>query len=339
MRLRPEQLARDLGTRLAPVYLISGDETLLVQECADAVRAACRRQGFGERQVFHAEGSFDWQHLAAETAALSLFAERKLIELRLPTGKPGDAGGQVIQAFCQQAVEDTVLLILCGKLDGAATRTRWYKAVDAAGVTVPVWPVDADHLPRWIEQRLRGAGLRASPEAIEILADRVQGNLLACAQEIEKLRLVSDDDVIDAAAMAARVGDSARFDIFGLAERGLAGETAAALRALGGLRQEGIEPQLILWSLTRELRSLCQCASRIAAGQSIEAALQSAGVWERRKPLMRAALQRIPSRRLHALMRLAQRIDKASKGASGDNPWHLLDQLVLGLSQAPQERQ
>lgn len=334
MRLRPEQLDKHLAQGLAPLYLISGDETLLVQESADTIRAAARKHGFSERQVFHVEGNFDWSPIANEFSALSLFAERKLLELRMPTGKPGDAGGKLLEAFCHDPAPDIVLLIQCNKLDGSTTRTKWHKAIEEKGVTVPVWPVEAAQLPRWIEQRLRGAGLTATPDAIELLADRVQGNLLAAAQEIEKLRLYTDGSTgsppIDAELVAQAVGDNARFDPFGLADQALAGHTAACLRALAGLRGEGVEPPVILWVLSKELRALYRCAEQIDQGLSIERAMSAAGVWERRKPLMQAALQRLQLKQLTTLLVLCNRIDAAVKG-SGDNPWQLLDRLVLGI--------
>lgn len=332
MRLRPEQLNRQLAQQLAPAYLISGDETLLVQECADAVRAACRAQGFSERLVFHVDNSFDWNALAAEFSALSLFAERKLLELRMPGGKPGDAGGKVLGAFCAAPNPDIVLLIQCNKLDGSSSRAKWYKAIESAGVTVPVWPVELAQLPRWIEQRLRGAGLRADGDALRLLADRVQGNLLAAAQEVEKLRLhVDEGQLIDAALVARTVADSARFDAFGLAEQALQGDTAGCLRALAGLRGEGVEPPVILWVLTKELRILYRCAEQIEQGLSPDRALDGAGVWDRRKPVVRSALKRLQRPALAHLLRLANRTDAAIKG-SADDPWLLLDQLILGFS-------
>lgn len=330
MRLRPEQLDKHLAQQLTPVYLISGDEPLLVQECADSVRRACRQQGFGERQVFHVDTGFDWQQLLGEVNALSLFAERKLIELRMPSGKPGDAGAQALDHYCRHPSDDTVLLILCEKVDA---RAKWHKAVDSAGVTVPVWPVDAAQLPRWIEQRLRSRGLGASPEAIQILAERVQGNLLAAAQEIEKLQLYTDAKQIDAETVAATVADSARYDVFGLADQALAGNAAAGLRALAGLRGEAAEPLGILWVLAKETRTLYRCAEQLEQGQHLDRVLDAAGVWEKRKPLMRQALQRLRKAQLGQLLNLAQAVDAAVKGASKDDPWQLLDQLVLGLSQ------
>lgn len=344
MRLRAEQLEKQLEKPLAPVYLISGDETLLVQESADHVRKACRKQGFSERQIYHIDNSFDWQIFLNEISALSLFSDRKLIELRMPTGKPGDAGTQAIEQYCQQRADDLVLLILCEKLDSSAARAKWHKAVDSTGITIPIWPVDAQQLPRWIEQRLRSRGLSATPDAVQLLAERVQGNLLACAQEIEKLLLssqnkpssenkqASEKKLIDVETIASVVADSARFDAFALAEDALSGKTAACLRALNGLHGEGTEPPVILWVLTKELRTLYRCAEQIEQGNGIDRVLDGAGVWDRRKPLVRQALQRLTRVQLATLLQLAQRIDAAIKGGAGDNPWLLLDQLIIGMT-------
>jgi DNA polymerase-3 subunit delta len=329
MRLRPEQLEKQLAQQLAPVYLISGEETLLAQECADTLRRACRQQGFGERRVLHVDASFDWQQLRGETSALSLFAERKLIELRMPGGKPGDKGAAALEHYCRHANPDTVLLILSEKPDA---RSKWYKAIDAAGVTVQVWPVDAAQLPRWIEQRLRARGLSASGDAVQLLAERVQGNLLAAAQEIEKLQLYTDAKTIDVDTVAATVGDSARYNAFALADQMLAGQTAAGLRALAGLRGEAVEAPVVLWALTKELRVLYRCAELIEQGQSADRAMAAAAVWDRRKPLVKQALQRLRRAQIGALLQLARRVDAAVKGAAPDDPWQLLDQLLMGAT-------
>lgn len=332
MRLRADQLEKNLAQSLAPVYLISGDEPLLVQDCADAVRASCRAQGFSERQVFHVDSSFDWHMLLNETSAMSLFAERKLIELRLPSGKPGDAGTAALEHYCANTNADTVLLILCNKLDGSAARAKWHKAVDGCGITVPIWPVEPAQLPRWIEQRLRAKGLSATPDAIALLAERVQGNLLACAQEIEKLQLYTDAKVFDVDTIELTVADSARYDIFTTVDQLLLGQTANGLRALAGLRGEGEEPPLLLWTLTKEVRTLYKCAELMERGESIDRAIDGAGVWDKRKPLIRAALQRLSLPRITQLLRLAQKIDAAVKGAAPDDPWVLLEQLAFRLS-------
>ena len=330
MRLRADQLEKNLTQSLSPLYLISGDETLIVQECADAIRAACRKHGFSERQVYHVDNNFDWQTVQNEVSALSLFADKKLIELRMPNGKPGDAGTAALEYYCANTNPDTVLMILCGKLDSSAQRAKWHKAVDGAGITIPIWPIEPQQLPRWIEQRMRARGVSATPDAIQLLAERVQGNLLACAQEIEKLLLYADNNTIDLDTVTNTVADSARYDIFNLADQMLGGQIAACLRALAGLRGEGEEPPVILWALTKELRTLYKCAELIEQGQSIDRAIDSAGVWDKRKPLVRAALQRLTLKRVAHLLKIAQKIDAAIKG-SGDDAWVLLDRLVIGM--------
>lgn len=332
MRLRADQLEKNLAQSLAPVYLISGDEPLQVQECADTVRAACRKHGFSERQVYHVDNSFDWNTLLNETSAMSLFADKKLIELRMPNGKPGDAGTSALEYYCANTNPDTVLLILCNKLDSSAARAKWHKAVDTCGATIPLWPIEPAQLPRWIEQRLRARGLSATPDAIALLAERVQGNLLACAQEIEKLQLYTDAKQFDAETIALTVADSARYDVFTTVDQLLLGQTANAMRALTGLRGEGEEPPVILWALTKELRTLYKCAELVEQGQAPDRAIDSAGVWDKRKPLVRAALQRLSRQKVARLLRIAQKTDAAIKGAAPDDPWVLLEKLAMGMS-------
>ncbi|WP_369809150.1 DNA polymerase III subunit delta [Oceanicoccus sp. KOV_DT_Chl] len=241
MRLRPDQLKQNLSKTLLPIYIVSGDETLLVQECCDDIRLSCRRQGFS-REVLHVETGFDWNELLASAAAMSLFAERQLIELRMPTGKPGDAGGKALTEYAANASPDNVLLIICNKLESASTRTKWYKNIEAAGASVQCWPIEMAQLPRWINNRLSRLGLNASSEAIQMLAERVEGNLLAAAQEIEKLRLYTDGDTIDADTITAAVADNARYDVFGLVDRALEGNVSSCLKNLQGLKAEGTEP-------------------------------------------------------------------------------------------------
>ncbi len=234
MKLNPGQLAKHLQGNLAPVYVVSGDEPLLCQEACDAIRAACRQRDFGERQVFNAEANFDWGQLIEAGASLSLFAEKRLIELRLPSGKPGDKGAAILQEYLQRPPEDTVLLVSLPKLDGNTQKTKWAKALidgDAAQF-IQVWPIDAHQLPQWIRQRLSQAGLAASQEAVDLIAARVEGNLLAAAQEIEKLKLLAEGQQIDVDTVQAAVADSARFDVFGLIDAALNGEAAHCLRML-----------------------------------------------------------------------------------------------------------
>lgn len=333
MRLRPEQLAGHLDKTLAPVYLISGDEPLRLQEAADGVRARARAQGYVEREVLHAERAFDWSTLAQTADSMSLFAERRIIDLRM-SGKPGEAGARALTAYCGRPPEDTVLLATAGKLDKAAVRAKWIQAMERIGVIVQVWPLEARALPEWIQRRMRSRGLQPTREAVALLADRVEGNLLAAAQEIEKLVLLHGPGRVDADKVAAAVADSARFDVFGLVDSALAGQSARTARMLGGLRSEGVAPPLVCWALGREIRALAAMAWEVAAGTSAEAVFARHRVWERRKPLLRGALRRIPLAGWHALVRACDRAERVAKGAEGGNPWDELLQLGLSLSGA-----
>jgi DNA polymerase-3 subunit delta len=333
MQLRADQLQNQLNKQLSLLYIVSGEESLLVQECCDTIRLHCRKQGFS-REVLHVETGFDWNELLASANTLSLFSERKLIELRLPTGKPGDAGGKALSEYAANASPDNVLLIICNKLESSSTRSKWYKNVEAAGSAIQCWPIDAKQLPRWISQRLSQAGLKANADAIDMLAQRVEGNLLAAVQEIEKLRLYTDSDVIDVDTIVAAVADNARYDMFGMVDRAMAGDISASLRMLRGLKAEGSEPPVLLWSLSRELRTLYQCAEQIEQGNGIDRVLQNLRVWDKRKALTKQALSRLRLKQLRKLIDLAYQIDLAIKGMSPNNPWDLLEQLVTTLAGA-----
>jgi DNA polymerase-3 subunit delta len=333
MKLNSNQLGRHLQGALAPVYVVSGDDPLLCQEAADAIRSAARRQGFDERQVFSADANFDWGTLLQAGASLSLFAERRLLELRLPSGKPGDKGAAALVEYASRPTEDTLLLISLPKLDASAQKTKWGKALVEGTHTqfVQIWPVDAGQLPQWIRQRLSQAGLAAQPEAIDLIAARVEGNLLAAAQEIEKLKLLADGSQITLETVQAAVADSARFDVFGLVDALLNGEPAHALRMLEGLRGEGVEPPVILWALARELRVLASLAQQYSQGIPLDKAFSQARppIWDKRKPLMSKALQRHSAQRWGQLLQDAQHIDAQIKGQATGSVWIGLSRLVL----------
>ncbi len=336
MKLSPAQLAKHLLGSLAPVYVVCGDEHLLCQEACDSIRQATRGQGFSERQVFNVETGFDWGQLIEAGASLSLFAEKRLIELRIPNGKPGDKGAAALLDYLARPAEDTVLLISLPKLDGSTQKTKWAKAlIDGKDVQfVQIWPVDAAQLPQWIRQRLAQAGLAADQEAVEMIAARVEGNLLAAAQEIEKLKLLAEGGQINAETVQAAVADSARYDVFGLIDACLHGHASHALHMLEGLRGEGIEPPVILWALARELRLLAGIAQQYAQGLPLEKAFAQARppVWDKRRPLVSKALQRHSAQRWNQLLMDAQRIDAQIKGQAEGNPWTGLADLCLQLA-------
>ena len=329
MKLRFEQLSEHLQQGLRPIYLLSGDEPLQLGEAADAIRAQARAQGFAEREVMHVEAGFDWNALAAASDTLSLFAEQRLIDLRLPSGKPGKEGGAALAEYAANPPQDTVLLITSGKLDKNAAKAKWYKALDSAGVTLQVWPVEANQLPRWVGQRMRARGLSASPEAAQLLAERVEGNLLAAAQEIEKLLLLYGESSVDAEMVEQGVADSARYDIFELVDTALLGDAPRVARIMEGLHGEGVEPILILWALVREIRALEEMAYEVEHGVSVESVMKSRWVWQKRQPAVRAGLKRHNQRRWSQLLRRSVRIDRMVKGAEPGNPRDELLQLSL----------
>ncbi|MBE7927434.1 DNA polymerase III subunit delta [Pseudomonas saudiphocaensis] len=336
MKLSPAQLGKHLQGPLAPVYVVSGDEHLLCQEACDAIRAACRQQDFSERQVLNVETGFDWGQLVEAGASLSLFAERRLLELRIPNGKPGDKGAAALIDYLARPAEDTVLLISLPKLDGNTQKTKWAKAlIDGKQVQfVQIWPVDAAQLPQWIRQRLSQAGLAADQEAVELIAARVEGNLLAAAQEIEKLKLLAEAGQVTAATVQAAVADSARYDVFGLIDAVLLGHSEHVLRMLDGLRGEGVEPLFIMTMLAREVRQLANIALLHSQGTPLDRAFSQARppVWDKRRPLVSKALQRHDANSWQALLINAQLIDEQIKGQAPGDPWAGLANLCLQMS-------
>lgn len=336
MKLAPAQLERHLQGPLSPVYVVSGDDPLLTQEAADGIRQAARQQGFDERQVFHAEANFDWGQLLEAGASLSLFAQRRLLELRLPSGKPGDKGAAALLEYLQHLSPDNLLLISLPRLDGATQKSKWAKALlDSPQVQfLSFWPLEASQLPRWIGQRLNRLGLGATPEAVALLATRVEGNLLAAAQEVEKLALLATEGHVDLELVQRSVADSTRYSLFDLMDRALAGQTAEALRCLHGLRSEGTEAPIVLWAVARELRLLGQLAYQQSQGSALEAAFAQVRppIWEKRRPLLAKALRRTPIACWSHWLKEAQAIDAQIKGQVPGSPWTALERLLLALA-------
>ena len=332
MKIQADQLTSHLKNDLAPCYLVSGDEPLLVDEALDAIRAAGRADGFTARDVYVATTGFDWSQLAASGANLSLFAEKRIVELRLPTGKPGRSGGQAIVDFLERLGPDLMFVVVTPKLDRKTAATKWVKAVEARAVHVPVWPVDIRQLPRWIEQRMRRVGLEPSRNVTSIVADRVEGNLLAANQEIEKLRLLLGEGPVNAEDVGKAVADSSRYDVFKLVDAALAGDSKRAIRILNGLEDEGVEPVIVIWSLTRELRVLARIAGEVARRGDLGAAMAKARVWRNRQGLIRSAVGRHPEAAVLALLKATGRADACAKGQAPGNPWQAAADIVLKLS-------
>lgn len=331
-KLYPEKLAGQLSGTLAPLYIVSGEEPLLVQEACDTIRLAAREKGFTERELYHIDPKFDWGQLHNAANSMSLFSEQKILEVRMPTGKPGDKGGKALVEYANAPAPDNLLLIVTGKLDGSVQRSKWFKALDKVGMHVATWPIDAVKLPRWITQRLSQAGLSAGSGAAELLASRIEGNLLAAVQEIEKLKLLATDGKVSTELMASVVADSARYDVFGLSDKALNGDTPGAVKTLHGLKSEGTEAIPILWALTRDIRQLLQVAQATEQGKHLDTALKQAGIWAKRQPLAKNALRRLKAARLEQLLRQANGIDRAIKGMRSGAVWDELLDLVLNLS-------
>jgi len=334
VKISANQILSKLDQPLLPCYLVTGDEHLLVQEILDAIRAAARAQGFGTRDLFVQTTGFDWSELSAAGGNMSLFAERQIIELRLPTGKPGVKGSAAIAEFAANAGEDILFIVSAPKLDRNAAKAKWASALDQQGAVVQVWPVSPRDLPGWINARMKQAGLQPDRDAVQLIADRVEGNLLAAQQEIEKLRLLHGEGSITAEHVDAAVADSSRFDVYKLVDAAVGGNPSRALRILNGVRSEGVEPVIVMWALIRELRTLANLADSIRNGTDLSSAMRQARVWQNRQGLVRACIGRHQSGDFYTLLKRSRDADAAAKGQLRADPWQLATDIVLDLASA-----
>ena len=337
MKIKPDQLKsylqKSLQTKqLSPIFIISGNEPLLSQEAADAVRSTARQLEFTERETFDIDARFDWNLVFNETNSLSLFSDKKILELRITNGKPGDKGSKALCELCENPNDSNLILVILPKLDKGAYQSKWMKTLESKGVHIQVWPVTPEQLPRWINQRLVQCGIEASQGAVDILADRVEGNLLAAMQEINKLKLLSLEGKVNADIMSTVVADSARYNLFSFIDKVLDGDAQSAAKALRGLENEGTEPLALLWAITRELRTLNKASHQILLGNSKDKALKSAGVWDKRIPIFRKALSRLSPAHLRMLMHQAGAIDRGVKGLRQADIWDELTTLVLSFA-------
>lgn len=329
MRLNPDQLPAALNRGLAPIYLVSGDEPLAVGEASDVIRAAARAAGIADRTVFFIERGFAWDELRHASQALSLFADRRLFELRMPTGKP-DKGAEVLIDLASKPPPDVMCLIITGKLDRKTAEAPWVRSVEQHGVHIPIWPVPASALPAWLNSRARALNLTLEPAAAQLIMDRVEGNLLAAKQELDILALLANGRPIDSELVMHAVGDSARYDVFQLAEAAAAGDAERALRVLMGLKSEGIEPTLILWALVREIRGLWQARESDRLGSR-----PSAG-WNQASKPSPSALRRLGKMPLARLLRQAGQTDRIIKGIARGDAWTAIISLAMHMAGALQ---
>ena len=317
MPLRAADLPGALKRGLAPVYLISGDDALLVQEACDAVVRAARAEGFEERSVLHAEGSFNWNDVMQDASSMSLFAARRIIDVRLPGNRFDKEASEVLRRYADAPPADTLLLIRAARLDGKQKNAAWFKALDRVGAIVQIWPLSFQELPRWLAGRLKSAGLTLSPEALNLLAERVEGNLLAAVQEIEKLRLAGLDSPVSAEDLTAVLEDSARYDTFELIDAVFAGDAQRVSRMLATLRQEGVALFAILGALTNQLR-------RIAGNDYLPAP---------RKRLVGELLRRIGSTAvIPRILAECALVDAQGKGQIAGDAWLSLEEILLRMA-------
>jgi DNA polymerase-3 subunit delta len=343
MQLRADQLAAHLRNGLRPIYTVWGDEPLLAQEAGDAIRAAARASGCSERQVHTVAGAhFDWSGLLGASMALSLFSERQLIEIRIPSGKPGKDGSEALQRYCDSLGDDVITLVQLPKLDRAQQTSAWFGALDSAGVTVRVDPIDRKALPQWIAQRLAQQGQRveggeAGQRTLGFFADRIEGNLLAAHQEIQKLGLLYPAGELGFEQIEAAVLNVARYDVFKLGEAVLAGQVARALRMLDGLQAEGEAAVLVHWTLTEDIRALKRVKDAVAGGKPLPMALREGRVWGAKERLFERVVPLLTDHTVAHLLEAAQVCDGLVKGLKHPDwptdPWDGLRRLVLMLVQ------
>ncbi len=344
MQIRAEGLAQHFAKGLRPIYTVYGDEPLLAQEAGDLIRAAARAQGYGERKVFTVAGNhFDWAQVQGAAQALSLFSERQLIEIRIPSGKPGKDGSEALQRYCARLPEDVVTLVTLPRLDKTQLNSAWFMALDGAGASVKVDPVERRALPQWIAQRLAAQGQRVADDEIgqrtlAFFADRVEGNLLAAHQELQKLALLHPAGELSFEQIEAAVLNVARYDVFKLSEAVLGGNVARLLRMLEGLQAEGEAAVLVHWSLAEDIRALKRVRDAVDAGKPLPMALREARVWGPKERLFERIVPGLRSADITRLVEAAQICDGLVKGlrhpAWPVDPWAGLQRLALLLVEA-----
>ena len=335
MKLSWDQLPRHVKDPLAAVYVVHGDEILLQQEATDLLRRAARAQGYTEREVHHAERGMDWSALLASINTLSLFGDRKIVEVRF-SGKPDSSAASMLEKYAGNPSPDTLLLLILPKLDGTAQKAKWFAACDSAGASLQLPVIDAHTLPNWLSGRLQQAGLRTEDtEAFALLRERVEGNLLAAQQEIEKLRLLADNGLLTTDIIRSAVGDCARYNVYELADCALNGDAERAARMLAGLRAEGETESGVLWALGKDARTLAALREGLDAGQPLNALLQQNGIWQKRQSLFQKAVQRTSPRLARLLVSEILATDQAIKGQSQERGWDVLLRLTMAIAGRP----
>lgn len=335
MSISADDLAPQLKRKLAPLYTVFGDEPLLVIEAADRIRACAREQGYAEREVLIAEQHFDWSRLRLSGVSQSLFASLRILELRVPSGKPGVDGGKALQEFSANLPPDTVTLIEMGEIDWRSRKSAWFLALESAGTMVEAAAVKRDRLPTWIAGRLRMQQQSADEATLEFIAGKVEGNLLAAFQEVQKLGLLFPAGSLSFEQVKDAVLDVARFDVFDLGEVVLSGDAARLARTLDGLDGEGVAPPLVLWAMSEEIRVAGRVLAAMENGLPLQQALRDLRIWGPRQNLLQRHLNRIKPKQVEAALLHAARIDRISKGLAKGDVWDELLQLGLRFAGRP----
>ncbi len=329
MNVRPDQLKSVVANRTYPVYMVSGDEPLQQMESLDLIRSYLRDNEFSEREVLDVDAQFDWQRLMDEAANMSLFATRRIVELRLPSAKPGRQGSQVLKDYLSRPPEDTVLVINAGKVDGNSKKSAWYKAVEQSGMIVQCWPVAVDKLSSWLQQRFRARDMDADNEVLAYISQHVEGNLLAADQEIEKLYLLLGPGKISYADVAEAVTSQSRYSVFELVDMMLAGDTKRVIRIITGLKAEGVVPVVVNWALAKDIRLLAQASQDPS---SAEFMLKRSGVWQSRIAMFKSCMSRHSQRSFQLMLKRCSYIDAVSKGMIDSNVWDDIESLCVRMA-------
>ena len=329
MRIKPEQLKSSLQKKLMPVYFLTGDEHLQLAELADAIRQSAKDSGFENREILSVDHSFQWHELAFAADSLSIFSDKKVLDLRLPSGSPGIEGSKALINYCERIPEETILLITAGKVSSSTFKAKWMDAIDKKGVIIQVWPLDGQDLLRWLDHRMQQRGISTDSEGLRILASRIEGNLLAAAQEIEKLYVLYGTGKLSNQQIFDVVADSSRYDVFKLIDAVLSSDINRILKILTALRSEGIAAPIVLWALTREARTLIKIKTALSQGQNKETVFTANQIWDKRKQLINNALNRLNASQLNTILVLSAKADRQIKGQEQGDIWELM--LVICL--------
>ena len=333
MRLTCQELPAALKKGLAPVYLVSGAEPLLLDEAVDRVRAAAREADFSERALHLADARFNWSELHADARSRSLFASRRMVEVRMVTGKPGAAGAKVLKELSAAPPEDTLIMVITPALDRNARKSAWVTALENAGIWIDAPLLSAAQQRSWIRDRLADEGFEPEDSAVLLLAERTEGNLLSARQQIDKLALTHDPGPLPVEAVVKAISDASRFDVFQLGSAALGQDLRRTARILSGLQREAAPLTLILWVLVRDITTLADLYWRTARGDSLPSAMGSLAIWSSRKAEFRAALKRHGARSIAGLINRSARADQVIKGARTGEPWAELQRLAFALAE------